>query len=83
MSFKVQKDKCDQCLFSDNKIVSDKRRIEIMQDCAKRDTYFICHKGSIAGVDVCCRGWYDGFKDRSKHIGMAIYLKVLKFVVVK
>jgi hypothetical protein len=79
----VQKKKCNQCLFSKNKIVSDKRREQILQECAMDDTYFICHKATVKEKDVCCRGFYDGFKDRSKHIAMAMYLKVLKFVEIK
>lgn len=62
---KVQKSKCNQCLFSDNFVVkNNRRRREIITDALKRDTYFQCHKGTIAGVDVCCRGFWDAYKDR-------------------
>jgi hypothetical protein len=80
MGLKVQHKQCDQCLFSENKIVSDKRKIDILQHCAVKDTYFVCHKASIEKKDVCCRGFYDVFSYRSKHIAMAKQLGVLKFV---
>lgn len=61
---KVQKKQCNQCLLSKNHVVSGKKRVrEILKHCAQRDTYFQCHKGTISGVDVCCRGYWDSFKD--------------------
>jgi hypothetical protein len=63
--FKVQKKQCNQCLFGPNKIVSDARRRQIIKDCVEEDTYFNCHKGTIKGIDsLCCRGFWDAFKDR-------------------
>jgi hypothetical protein len=72
MGFRVCETRCDQCLFSPDKIVSAERRAEILRTCAQRDTHFICHKWSIAAMDtgedaedpngignVCCRGFYD------------------------
>lgn len=55
----VMEKQCDQCLFSKNRIVSGARFKEILKDCAQHDSHFICHKASIAGKDVCCRGFYD------------------------
>lgn len=60
----VQSKKCDQCLFSKNLIVSEKRREQIIQRCIANDKYFVCHKGSLVSRDVCCRGFWDNFKDR-------------------
>lgn len=57
--FKVYKKRCDQCLFSRNKIVSNERRKSILDDCAKQGTFFTCHKATIAGQEICCRGFYD------------------------
>lgn len=56
---KVCEGKCDQCLFSENRIVSGKRMKEILNDCRRQDAHFTCHKASIEGKDVCCRGFYD------------------------
>jgi len=57
--FKVKKEKCDQCLFTENRIVSKKRASQIIRDCKKNDTHFICHKSSIDNNEVCCRGSFD------------------------
>lgn len=57
--FKVYAERCNQCLFSKDKIVSDERRAEVLEECRRRDSHFICHKASIARQDVCCRGFYD------------------------
>lgn len=58
--FRVMQERCDQCLFSPDKIVSNARRAELLRECKSRDCHFICHKASLAGgQDVCCRGFYD------------------------
>lgn len=57
--FEVCENKCDQCLFTPNRVVGATRVKQILQDCAKRDTHFACHKGTIAGKDLCCKGFYD------------------------
>ena len=59
MGFKVCEKKCEQCLFSDNRIVSKTRMALIIKDCKKNDEHFICHKATIAGSNVCCRGFFD------------------------
>jgi len=56
--FKVKKECCDQCLFSKDKIVSNKRRQEILKGCRETDSHFICHKASIDGDDICCHDFY-------------------------
>jgi hypothetical protein len=56
---KIYSERCDQCLFSPDKIVTNKRRAEILRDCKRRDCHFICHKASMNGEDVCCRGFYE------------------------
>ena len=53
--FKVKVERCKECLFSKDKIVSDSRRKEILSDCERNDSHFICHKDK----DVCCRGFFD------------------------
>ncbi len=52
---KVCSQKCDQCLFSDNRIVSKKRMEEILNQCKHEDTHFVCHKTD----DAVCAGFYD------------------------
>ena len=53
--FKVKKERCNQCLFSPEKIVSNERRRQILTDCKANDAHFDCHKEK----DVCCRGFYE------------------------
>lgn len=55
---KVCSKPCDQCLFSKNKIVNDERKAEILEGCEKDETHFICHKGTIAGQNVVCNGFF-------------------------
>lgn len=59
MKFPVYANRCDQCLFSKDKIVSDTRRKDLLEDMAKKGSWFVCHKASIAGESVCCKGFYD------------------------
>ena len=45
---------CDECLFSKNKIVSERRKREVLRECYEQGTYFICHKATMAGRAVIC-----------------------------
>jgi len=56
---KVCEEQCSQCLFTAMRIVSKKRMAEIIKECRKNDTHFICHKHSVNGDDVMCRGFYE------------------------
>lgn len=81
MSLEVCEEKCNQCLFTDQRIVSKERFGELVKECRQTDTHFICHKGSITGNDkLVCRGFYD--TQDSKLISMAKWLGVVKFVPV-
>lgn len=60
----VAKVQCDQCLFSENRIVSKERMEEIVDQCWKKKKYFICHKGSIANKNIACRGYFDYFMNK-------------------
>jgi putative N-acetylmannosamine-6-phosphate epimerase len=59
MEQNVQRRRCNQCLFSDDKIVSDDRKAQILSDCKTDNTHFECHKATIKGVGATCRGFYD------------------------
>lgn len=74
--FRIRSKRCDQCLLSDNKIVSDKRRNEVLRECVKNDTHFICHKHH----DVCCRGFYDQDPGASNLMRIAGRLGCVQFV---
>lgn len=59
MTFKVMSERCSECLYGANKIVSDSRRREIIRKTARTDSFFVCHKASIKKQTVCCRGDWD------------------------
>lgn len=84
---KVQKKKCNQCLFSKNFVVkNEERRTQIIKECLRKDTFFVCHKSSLASEDghgdVCCRGYWDNFKHEFNLGRIAQRLNVAEEVVV-
>ncbi len=76
--FLVSDSECDQCLFSPNRIVDSKRMASVLRTCQQRDTFFECHKGTIAGEHVACRGWYERFSCNLSRI--AERLNVVEFI---
>lgn len=56
---RVAAKRCDQCLFGKNKVVSDTRRDDILRECARKDRYFECHKGTLRGDKVVCAGFVE------------------------
>ena len=80
--FKVCEERCDQCLFSKDKIVSDARRKEVLRSCEKDDKHFICHKHR----DVCCRGYFDTGKSTAVQLAQrltAMGMNVIQWVTNK
>lgn len=77
--FKVRSEKCDQCLLSPSRIVSPDRAKEILNECGRKDTHFICHKASLSGKEVCCRGFYDANPHRTNLMRIADRLGVVQF----
>lgn len=67
---KVYKKPCKNCLFSDDRIVSQERAKDIIEGCLQEDTYFICHKASMSGDDVCCNRFF------AKHKKDVAYLRI-------
>lgn len=59
--FLVTNHECDQCLFSKERIVSSARMKDVLSECSRKDTYFVCHKATIEGHNVACRGWFERF----------------------
>lgn len=59
MTLEICEGRCNQRLFSENRIVSKARMAEIVRDCRRNDNHFQCHKHTIAGRDVMCRGYYE------------------------
>ncbi len=77
---KVYKECCKNCLLSPDSIVSPKRRVEILQTCAKTQTHFICHKASMNEDDICCKNFYDRLGHISQNIRIAQALNVVQFI---
>ena len=59
MTFKVMKERCADCLYGPNPVVRPARVKELISKTHKTDSYFQCHKGTIAGQDICCKGDWD------------------------
>lgn len=65
---------------SKDKIVDNARRRQILEKVIKEQSFFICHKSSIEGGEVCCRGFYDKLGHYSQLVRIAERLNVVKFV---
>lgn len=59
--FQVYSKACNQCLFTKERIVSASRAAEIIKQCKRDDSHFVCHKATLQGQDVCCREFYDRY----------------------
>jgi len=76
--FQVKKERCDECLYSKDKIVSNARRNQLLRDIKSNDSHFVCHKATIAGDDVCCHGFYESAT--SNLIRISQRLNMVEFV---
>ena len=76
--FKVKKERCNECLYSKDKIVSDERRKNLLSDIQNKDSHFVCHKATIKNEDVCCKGFYDS--STSNMIRISQRLNMVEFV---
>lgn len=59
--FLIADAECDECLFSPNRIVDSKRMKDVLSDTQRRDTFFVCHKSTLNGLEVACAGWHERF----------------------
>lgn len=70
--------RCSQCLFSPNKIVSNRKRTKIIKECLEKDKPFLCHKGTIAGFEnLYCRGFVETYPGYGQPIRLAKALRIL------
>lgn len=53
---------CNQCLYTSKAIVDEQRKAEIQGD-QDPNHWFICHKATLKGKKVMCRGYYEANKD--------------------
>jgi hypothetical protein len=77
---KVYKTCCQNCLFTKNRIVSGKVAGQIIKDCVKQQTHFVCHKATLQGKDIVCANFYSQMAEYSQPIRMAERLGILEFV---
>lgn len=82
-------ERCDQCLFSKNRIVSAARAREVVDGARKADGAFLCHKHTIKGLtgaasgaqaNVVCRGYFDAVGSDVLLIRLAMILGNIIFV---
>ncbi|MGB4824968.1 MAG: hypothetical protein WBP82_08715 [Leuconostoc mesenteroides] len=74
----VQSKQCDECLFSKNKIIDDKRKEQILSECIQEETHFICHKASMQDLNAVCKGFFD--RQLSTNVQLAFRLKFYELV---
>lgn len=60
---KVRSERCDQCLFGPNKIIDDEAKADVIEKCIKAEVWFVCHKSTQVGEMICCKGYWDIYKN--------------------
>lgn len=82
-------ERCDQCLFSRNRIVSADRAREVIAEARRADAAFLCHKHTVrrlvglsegAQANVVCRGYFDAVGSDVLLIRLAHLLGNIVFV---
>lgn len=81
--FYVAKTHCSHCLFTPARIVSGRRMKQIIKSCLANDTHFQCHKGTLVGRNICCRGFYDAYQHDVLVIRLAKWLGIIEEVDVE
>lgn len=77
---KVYNECCNQCLLSKDRIVSASRAKEIISDCKRSQTHFICHKATIEGKEILCKSFFDKFGHFSQMVRIAERLNAIEYV---
>ncbi len=68
--------RCSQCLTTRSRIVSGERAASIVRDCKASGRHFKCHKGSVAGLNVHCRGVHDRLSSDAHRFALAVGIEV-------
>lgn len=72
---------CKNCLLSPDRIVDGKRAKQIVNDCIRKQTHFICHKATMNGhKEILCRTFFDSFGHMSQMVRIAGRLNMIEFV---
>lgn len=82
--------RCTECLFTPDRVVDVPRMQAVLRQCKVRPYYtgpqrggerdFECHKGTLAGQHIVCRGFYDTYPDHSPAMQIAGRLGLVQFV---
>ncbi len=80
MGLKVYKECCKNCLLSPDRIVSPQRAKDIIKNCAKDQTHFICHKATIENKEIVCKTFYDKFGHVSQMVRIAERMNMIELV---
>lgn len=78
MTMQVMEKQCDECLFSNNRIVSESRKKELLEKCNRTGRAFDCHKATLLKQQIVCRAFFDG--NHSLAVRLAKLLGCAEFV---
>lgn len=83
--FRVCKNRCANCLFTEDRVVSPEAAAKIIRDTRENATYFACHKSyqlfpGGSGDEICCREFYDRFGHEVNLIRIAQRLRMIEEV---
>ena len=76
--FRVSSKVCDECLYSKHKIVEEYTKKAVLDECRKKNRYFICHKFTLKDKAAVCRGFYN--KEPNQACQMADRLGLVVYV---
>lgn len=76
--------RCDQCLFSKNRVVTVEAAQRIVAEALAKDKWFTCHKGSLADPprDLVCNGFWELHRRDVLPLRLAVMLDLVTFVPV-
>lgn len=80
MSLKVYKECCQNCLLSEDKIVSARKAKKIITNCKKEQSYFVCHVATMENKEIVCKKFFDQFGQYSQMVRIAERLNAIEFV---
>lgn len=83
MKLKVCNHACNQCLFTDNRIVSGERATQVISEALETDGFFECHKGTLQGKRVVCRGFWNRYRKDVLSLRLALAFNMYEFVEVE
>lgn len=68
--------RCHECLTSRNRIVPGARAAELIRECRDEGRHFQCHKGTIAGLNLHCRGVHEVWPSRAARFAQSFGIPV-------